>query len=69
MEFLTHSFLGLFSFLPSILLLFGIYLLWEQARLVNKQLDGIARLLSAIRHEQQRGASTRHDADRPDATQ
>jgi Na+/melibiose symporter-like transporter len=58
MEFLAHSFLGLFAFLPSILLLFGIYLLWEQVRLANKQLDGIARLLSAIHQEQQRGSAT-----------
>lgn len=57
MEFLAHSFIGLFAFLPSILLLFGIYLLWEQARQANKQLDAIAQLLTAI-HQQQRGTAT-----------
>jgi HAMP domain-containing protein len=57
MEFLTHSFLGLFAFFPSILLLFGIYLLWEQARQTNKQLDAIARLLTDIR-QQQRATET-----------
>ena len=55
MEFFTHSFMGLFFFLPSILLLFGIYLIWEQSRLINKQLNGIAQLLTAIPREQQRG--------------
>jgi hypothetical protein len=57
MEFLAHSFLGLFAFFPSILLLFGIYLLWEQARQANKQLDAIARLLTEI-HQQQRRTET-----------
>ena len=57
MEFLAHSFIGLFAFLPSILLLFGIYLLWEQARQTNKQLDAIARLLTDI-HQQQRGTGS-----------
>lgn len=66
MEFLAHSFFGLFAFLPSILLLFGIYLLWEQVRLANKQLDGISRLLTAIHHEQQRGSATNR---RPDPNQ
>lgn len=55
MEFLAHSFIGLVGFLPSILLLFGVYLIWEQSRLLNKQLNGIARLLTAIHQEQQRG--------------
>lgn len=66
MEFLAGSFIGVIGFLPSILLLFGIYLIWEQSRLLNKQLDGIARLLTAIHHEQQRGdaASLLRDGNR-----
>ena len=59
MEFLAHSFIGLFAFFPSILLLFGIYLLWEQARQTNKQLDAIARLLTDL-HQQQRGSASRN---------
>jgi predicted tellurium resistance membrane protein TerC len=58
MEFLAHSLIGLLAFFPSILLLFGIYLLWEQARQTNKQLDAIARLLTDI-HQQQRGTTSR----------
>ena len=60
MEFLAYSSLGLLAFLPSILLLFGIYLIWEQSRLLNKQLNGIAQLLAAIHREQ-----VREDAKRP----
>jgi len=76
MELLFNMSLGLFAFLPSILLLFGIYLIWEQSKLVNKQLDGIAQLLAAIHSEQQRVAADSrhlgggtHERHRPDAIQ
>lgn len=74
MESLVLSSIGLLGLLPSILLLFGIYLIWEQSRLLNKQLSGIAQLLAAIHHEQQRtdGArgplDARHERQRPNAT-
>jgi hypothetical protein len=54
MEFLAHAYLGILGFLPSILLLFGIYLIWEQSKLLNKQLNGITQLLTAIHQEQMR---------------
>ena len=66
MEFFAYSSIGLIAFLPSILLLFGIYLIWEQTRLLNKQLSGIARLLTAMHQVQQRrDASQRLDTNRP----
>lgn len=70
MEFLAYTFIGLLGFLPSILLLFGVYLIWEQSRLLSKQLNGIAQLLTAIHDEQQRGDAARRlfNANRPDAT-
>ena len=70
MEFLTHSYIALLGSLPSILLLFGVYLLWEQSRLMNRQLHGIAQLLSAV-HDEQRRADAAHrllDENRPGAT-
>jgi hypothetical protein len=56
MDFFTYSFLGLFAFLPSILLLFGLYLIWEQSRLLNRQMNEITRLLILIHQEQQRAS-------------
>jgi hypothetical protein len=68
MEFLTHSFMGLFLFLPSILLLFWVYLILQQSKLLNKRLNDITQLLSAIHDEQLRADPTRRvlKANRPE---
>lgn len=58
MELLTYSFMGIFAFLPSILLLFGLYLIWEQSKLVIKQLSEITRLLNVIQQQQKRDNRT-----------
>ncbi len=62
MEFLTHSLIGVLAYFPSILLLFGIYMIWEQARLLNRQLSGISQILTAIHREQGHGSV----AERPE---